>query len=143
MLHGYTVELVSSPKVIQVVAAVIVEDGKIFATQRGPGMKLPGMWEFPGGKIEAGESAKTALRREIQEELECAIEIGEEVTTTEYEYDFGIVRLTSLWASLVDARPTLTEHQEARWLNSNELFSVEWAPADVPAIEIVARSLQR
>ncbi|MDR7329061.1 (deoxy)nucleoside triphosphate pyrophosphohydrolase [Corynebacterium guangdongense] len=133
----------SKSKVIDVVAAVIVKEGKVFATQRGPGMLLPGKWEFPGGKVEDGEQGEIALRREIQEELQCRIDVGDKVTTTEYLYDFGTIRLTSFWAKLIDEWPVLTEHQESRWLSSAGLHSVEWAPADLPAVDIVAERLNR
>lgn len=132
-------------KIINVVGAVITEnngDGpRIFATRRGPGKPMAGYWEFPGGKIEVGESAHSALVREIEEELQCTISVGSEVTTTEYAYDFGTVRLTTYWSTLNDVRPTLTEHTEARWLCTNDLASVEWAPADIPAVELIAQQL--
>lgn len=125
-------------KQINVVGAVIVKDGEILCAQRGPDGSLPGMWEFPGGKIETGESARQALQREITEELECEVVVGDEVTTTIHEYDFGTVTLTTFYCELLDGKtPTLTEHSEVRWLRPEHLTSVEWAPADVPAIELI------
>ncbi len=122
-------------KRINVVGAVIVKDGKVLAAQRGMDMALAGKWEFPGGKIEATETPQAALRRELQEELRCTAEVGEFVATTEYEYDFGIVVLTTYYCTLIDGQPTLTEHAAIRWLPGAELGQLEWAPADIPAVE--------
>lgn len=98
-------------------------------------MSLSGFWEFPGGKIEPGESAQEALAREMREELLCTVSVGELVETTAHEYDFGVVTLTTFYATLIDGEPRLTEHSEIRWIPVAELRSVEWAPADVPAVE--------
>jgi len=122
-------------KRIEVVGAVLMDDGKILAAQRGEDMALAGYWEFPGGKIESGEQPEEALRRELAEELLCDAEVGEFLDTTEHEYDFGIVVLTTYFATFNGQAPTLTEHSEIRWLEPDELKSVEWAPADVPAVE--------
>ncbi len=124
-------------KKINVVGAVIVRDGLILCAQRGPRGALGGMWEFPGGKIEPGESPRDALVREIDEELSCEVVVGQEVTTTTYLYDFGTVTLTTFWCELVSGTPTLTEHAAVRWLPPAELDGLEWAPADVPAVEII------
>lgn len=120
---------------IHVVGAVLVRDGKILAARRGDGMSLAGMWEFPGGKIEAGETPQEALRRELEEELRCRAEIGERVETTEHEYDFGVVILTTYFCTLIEGEPQLTEHAEITWLPAADLDVLEWAPADVPAVE--------
>lgn len=124
-------------KEINVVGAVVTNDGKILSTQRSESMSLPGMWEFPGGKIEPGESPRAALVREMQEELLCTVEIGDQVASTRYEYDFGFVTLTTFYSTLVDGEPQLTEHSEIRWIDAANLDSVEWAPADVPAVETI------
>ena len=124
-------------KRIVVVGAVIFSDGKIFATKRGEGMSLQGMWEFPGGKIENGETPQQALVREIQEELGAVVSVGELVTTTEHEYDFGIVELTTYRCSLISGTPAITEHSESLWLEPSQLHTLEWAPADIPAVEIL------
>jgi len=124
-------------KQIAVVGAVVVRDGSILCAQRGGSGALPGLWEFPGGKIEAGETPRQALEREIAEELDCLIEVGKEVTRTTYEYDFGVVTLTTFYCRLLDGEPRLTEHQAVRWLRPDQLRSIEWAPADIPAFEML------
>lgn len=124
-------------KQINVVGAVLTQGTKVLAAQRGEGMSLAGMWEFPGGKIEQGETPQQALRRELQEELNCIAEIGEKVTTTEHDYDFGTVILTTFFGTIVDQEPTLTEHTEVRWVEATDLGELPWAPADVPAVELV------
>lgn len=121
-------------KDIHVVGAVIIEKGKILCAQRGRNMSLPLLWEFPGGKIEAGESPKEALQREIKEEILCKIEVGEQVEHTVYEYDFGIVNLTTFECKLIEGRPILTEHESIKWSEPQELPLLDWAPADIPAI---------
>lgn len=122
-------------KQINVVGAVIVKDKKILAAKRGSEMSLPGLWEFPGGKIEPGETPEQALQRELQEELLCSADIGEHIETTAHEYDFGIVTLSTYYATLEAGRPQLTEHAEIRWIPPADLLTVEWAPADIPAVE--------
>ncbi|MEH6781275.1 MAG: (deoxy)nucleoside triphosphate pyrophosphohydrolase [Rhodoglobus sp.] len=127
-------------KQIDVVGAVIVRDDLVLCAQRGPGGALPGMWEFPGGKIEAGETARDALAREITEELECEVAVGELITTTTHEYDFGIVVLTTFYCELLSGTPVLTEHAEVVWLSPAELSALEWAPADIPAVELIQKA---
>ncbi len=128
-------------KRINVVGAVLTQGTKVLAAQRGEGMSLAGMWEFPGGKIEQGETPQEALRRELQEELLCTAEIGEKVTTTEHDYDFGTVILTTFFGTIVNQEPTLTEHAEVRWVEASALSELPWAPADVPAVELVTAHL--
>ncbi|MEW4305790.1 (deoxy)nucleoside triphosphate pyrophosphohydrolase [Rossellomorea marisflavi] len=125
-------------KDIHVVGAVIFRDGKILCAQRGNDKSLPLLWEFPGGKIEKGETAKQALLREIQEEMKVSIVVNEQIEHTVHEYDFGIVHLTTFACELINEEPTLTEHAAIKWLTPAELHSLEWAPADVPAIEKLA-----
>lgn len=124
-------------KEINVVGAVIRRDGVILCAQRGAAGSLPGMWEFPGGKIEPGETPREALEREIIEELQCRVSVGELVTSTVHEYDFGIVTLTTFICELVEGVPVLSEHDAVVWLPPSELKSLEWAPADVPAVELL------
>lgn len=125
---------------IHVVGAVITDGDRILCAQRGYEKALAGLWEFPGGKIEQGESPQEALQREIQEEMQCEIEIGEQVEHTEYEYDFGVVHLTTFYCKLVNGEPVLTEHTAIEWLKPDELEELEWAPADIPAIEKISKT---
>lgn len=129
-------------KNIRVVGAVIIDGDKILCAQRGMEKSLPGLWEFPGGKIEETETPQSALQREIQEEMHCQVEIGEQVEHTEYEYDFGIVHLTTFYCQLIEGTPVLTEHIEIQWLKADELDQLEWAPADIPAIEKLKKTYQ-
>ncbi|WP_363331229.1 (deoxy)nucleoside triphosphate pyrophosphohydrolase [Microbacterium sp. SCN 70-27] len=120
--------------------AVIVRGGLILSARRGPQSRLPGLWEFPGGKIEPGETALQALEREIREELDCEVDVGEELTTTTYAYDFGDITLTTFWCELRSGTPRLTEHSEVRWMHPAELDSIEWASADIPAVRLIVES---
>jgi 8-oxo-dGTP diphosphatase len=126
-------------KHIDVVGAVIIREGEILCAQRGPDSSLPGMWEFPGGKIEAGESARDALQREIVEELRCRVRVGEKVTETSHEYEFGVVALTTFYCELIEGSPMLSEHAAVTWLLPADLGTLDWAPADIPAVEIIQR----
>ena len=121
-------------KTIHVVAAVIEKDGLIFASQRGYGAYKDG-WEFPGGKIEKGESPEEALQREIREELDTEIEINEYLMSVEYDYpDFHLV-MKCYRCSVVSGKLTLKEHEDARWLKKEELDSVDWLPADLAVVK--------
>lgn len=95
------------------------------------------MWEFPGGKIEPGETPRAALEREIVEELDCVITVGDEVTTTTHEYEFGIVTLTTFYCRMIKGTPRLTEHQAIEWLKPSQLVTLNWAPADLPAVRAI------
>lgn len=126
-------------KTIRVVAAVIKatnENGEtmIFATQRGYG-DFKGGWEFPGGKIEEGETPKEALVREIREELETEIAVGELIDTVEYDYPTFHLSMDCFWAKIVSGNLVLKEHEAAKWLTRDELGTVEWLPADIGLIE--------
>ena len=127
-------------KELKVVAAVIFQDGKVFATQRGYGPYKDG-WEFPGGKVEAGESPEDALRREIHEELETDIQVGELIDTIEYDYPDFHLSMKCYVCEILSGNPHLVEHEAARWLTTDQLDSVEWLPADITLIPKIARML--
>lgn len=125
-------------KTINVVAAIIKatdEKGEpiIFATQRGYG-DFKGGWEFPGGKIEEGETPEAALVREIREELDTEIEVGELLDTIEYDYPTFHLSMKCFWSSIVSGDLVLKEHEAARWLTKDEIFDVEWLPADISLV---------
>lgn len=120
-------------KTIKVVAAVIRDGDKIFATQRGYG-DLKGGWEFPGGKIEEGETPQEALKREIMEELDTEIEVGELIDTIEYDYPEFHLSMGCYWCSVVSGDLVLKEHEAARWLGKDKLMDVEWLPADIEVV---------
>ncbi len=127
----------SLAKRIEVVGAVFIREGKILACKRSESMSLPGFWEFPGGKIEKGETPEQALRRELDEELNCEANVGDHLVTTEHTYEFGTVVLSTYLCDLGTTEPTLEEHEEMRWLAPSELRSVDWAPADIPAVKLL------
>jgi len=134
-------------KTIRVVAAIIRatnEEGEliIFATQRGYG-DFKGGWEFPGGKIEAGETPQEALKREIMEELKTEIMVGELIDTIEYDYPTFHLSMDCFWAEIVSGDLVLTEHKAAKWLKKSELDSVEWLPADVTLIEKIKKYIKK
>ena len=121
-------------KTIKVVAAIIKDDDRIFATQRGYGEFKDG-WEFPGGKVEAGETPQKALKREIMEELETVISVGELIDTIEYDYPNFHLSMDCFWCKIVSGELVLKEAEAARWLTKDMLDSVEWLPVDVALIE--------
>ncbi|SQC57041.1 CTP pyrophosphohydrolase [Listeria newyorkensis] len=122
-------------KNIHVVGAVIIQNDKILCAQRAENTSLALQWEFPGGKIEKDETPQNALIREIQEEIDCQITIGEQLEHTIYEYDFGIVHLTTFLCHLIQGEPKLLEHNAIKWLKPSDLTSLTWAPADIPAVQ--------
>ena len=121
-------------KTIEVAAAIIVKDNRIFATQRGYGEFKDG-WEVPGGKIEPGESAQEALVREIREELDVDIRVGKLLETVEYDYPEFHLTMHCFICELLSEEIVLKEHEDARWLKKDELDSVPWLPADITIIE--------
>lgn len=121
-------------KKIEVVAAIIIRDGKVFATQRGYG-EWKDWWEFPGGKIEAGECPQEALVREIREELDAEIEVGELIETVEWDYPAFHLTMHCFVCSLVSESMHLNEHEASAWLTRETLHSVKWLPADEGLIQ--------
>lgn len=132
-------------KTIRVVAAIIKainENGEpiIFATQRGYG-EFKGGWEFPGGKIEEGETPQEALKREIMEELETEIVVGELINTIEYDYPTFHLSMDCFWVEIVSGDLVLKEHEAAKWLTKEELDSVDWLPADITLIDKIKAAI--
>ena len=116
-------------KTIEVVAAIIIKEGEVFATQRGYG-EFKGWWEFPGGKIESGECSQDALKREIREELDAEISVGELLETVEWDYPNFHLTMHCFICSLTSESMHLNEHEAATWLTKETLHSVKWLPAD-------------
>jgi len=131
-------------KTVKVAAAVICDSlerpTKFLATARGYG-EFKGRWEFPGGKIEASETSQQALIREIQEELDVKIKVGELIDTIEYDYPTFHLSMDCFWCIVVDGKITLKEAEAAKWLNKDKVYSVDWLPADITLIEKIQNSL--
>lgn len=132
-------------KTVRVVAAVIKSTNEnkepiIFATQRGYG-DFKGGWEFPGGKIEEGETPEQALKREIMEELGTEISVGELIDTIEYDYPQFHLSMDCFWCEIVSGNLVLKEHESARWLTKKQLNDVKWLPADVTLIEKIGKEI--
>lgn len=128
-------------KTIRVVAAIIRDGDRIFATQRGYGDFKDG-WEFPGGKIEEGESPEKAIVREIKEELDAIIIVGDLLTTVEYDYPQFHLSMDCFWAELApDSHLKLLEHEAAKWLLIEDVDSVDWLPADIQVVNAIKDSI--
>lgn len=126
-------------KTIDVVAAIIVRDGKIFATQRGYG-DLAGGWEFPGGKIEPGESPEEAVVREICEELDVDVSVGRLLEVVDYDYEKFHLHMQCFLAHIERGEPRLVEHSAAKWLGAADIDSVAWLPADIQVVEAIKQA---
>ena len=127
-------------KTIRVVAAVIRKDDRIFATQRGYGEFKDG-WEFPGGKIEPGETPQQAIVREIREELETEIRVGDLIDTIEYDYPTFHLSMDCFWCEIVEGSLELKEHEAAKWLDRESLYTVDWLPADVGLVVKIQKGI--
>ncbi|MGN8774712.1 (deoxy)nucleoside triphosphate pyrophosphohydrolase [Candidatus Weimeria sp. HCP3S3_B5] len=127
-------------KTLHVVCAVIRKDDKIFATQRGYGEFKDG-WEFPGGKIESGETPQQALKREIHEELDTEINVGDQIETVEYDYPEFHLSMQCYWCNVVSGKLTLLEAEDARWLTKDTIESVGWLPADKELVQKIKESM--
>ncbi len=129
-----------SAPVVRVAAAVLCRGGKVLIARRAPNKKMGGLWEFPGGKIEKGESAGEALKRELKEELGIDVDPGPELMTHRHAYEFGVVDLVSVFGRCaVDGDLSSTDHDELKWVAPGDLRSYDLAPADVPTAERLAR----
>ena len=128
-------------KIIEVVAAIIIKDGQVFATQRGYG-EFRGWWEFPGGKMEPGESPQAALKHEIREELDAEIELGELLETVEWDYPNFHLTMHCFVCRLLSESLHLNEHEAATWLTHETLRSVKWLPADEILLDKIAEYLK-
>ncbi len=123
-------------KTVNVAAAVIKENNQIFATQRGYG-EFSGMWEFPGGKVEQGETPKEALKREIKEELDVEIKVGDLINIVEFDYPNFHLTMHCFFCTIILGNLILKEHKAAKWLTKNELGNVDWLPADLEILDII------
>mgnify|MGYP001548874032 CR=1 FL=1 len=123
-------------KQIDVVAAIIVKNNQVFAARRKTGIHLAGYWELPGGKLEHGETPEQCLLRELQEELSITTKIGRYIGESLYDYGTKVIRLIAYQVEHIEGRFQLIEHDELRWLSVEELETVEWAPADIPIVEL-------
>lgn len=123
---------------IRVVGAVFRDGDRFLACRKKPGKPLEGHWEFPGGKIEPGESPEQALAREIREELNLIARVSSKLTTTTYQYDFDTIELTTFYCTLISGKLRLSDHDATRWVSPAEAMEMTWASADIPAVEKLA-----
>ena len=131
-----------SLKTLKVVAAVIEKDQKIYATQRGYG-DFKGGWEFPGGKVESGETYSEALKREIQEELNVEIEVNDHICTVEFDYPTFHLSMECDWCKITMGNLPLVEHEAAKWLRKDQLYSVDWLPADIEVVDNILQNIKK
>ena len=129
-------------KIIEVVGAAIIKEDKVLVMQRSNQMTLPGMWEFPGGKVEANETEQEALIREIKEELSVTINILDYINEASYDYEFGTVQLKVYTAEIISGQIALEEHSDGKWVTADELKNIDWAPVDIPAAKALVKVLR-
>ena len=127
-------------KEIHVAAAIIYNNEKIFAAQRGYG-EWKDFWEFPGGKIEPGETPQEALRREILEELDTEVAVGDRLTVVEYDYPQFHLKMECFWCTIIKGRLTLLEAEDSAWLGRDELYSLRWLPADMEVVRQIEQHI--
>lgn len=127
-------------KTIEVVAAIIINDNKIYCAKRANKGEVALKWEFPGGKIEKGENPKDALVREIQEELNATIKVNDYFMSVEHQYDSFFIKMHSYLCSIEKGTLTLSEHVEDKWLHMDKLSTLDWAPADIPIVNKLINS---
>ena len=128
-------------KIINVVGAAIVTNGTVLCAQRGPGKSLAGYWEFPGGKVQQGETAEEAIVREIEEELRVTIHPDKFVTTVDYDYPNFHLTMHCFLSSITQGEIELVEHEAMKWLTRDELDTVDWLPADIEVVEALKKLL--
>lgn len=124
---------------IKVTAALIIDSGKVLIAKRKPTARLAGLWEFPGGKIENGESPRSCLARELREEFEIDVVVGEHVGTSVWEYDFGTIELMAFKAWIVAGDMKLNDHAEVAWVDAGDIDGYDLAPADLPFVRMIKR----
>jgi 8-oxo-dGTP diphosphatase len=129
-------------KIIRVVAGAIIKDGRLLAALRGPGMSQAGLWELPGGKVEPGEDDRTALARELLEELGVTVTVGDFIGVCEHAYPGKTVQLVAYACRVLGGVPAVTEHAELRWVGAGELDGLTWAPADIPLLPATRERLR-
>ena len=120
---------------VRVVAGVVIEKGRVMVTRRGPHIRLAGLWEFPGGKVEDGEDDETALVRELWEELQIRVEMGEFVGENIHTEERGPFCLVAYRVTISEGRPVLSDHDEIAWVKPENLKDLDWAPADIPLLD--------
>ena len=126
----------------RVTCAVMIRGGRVLLARRSQGQKNAGLWEFPGGKIEENETPEEALKREIREELDTEISVGDLIDTVEYDYPEFHLNMKCYWAKVVKGGLLLKEHEAAMWLDLYELYSVEWLPSDLSLLTTIERIIQ-
>lgn len=129
-------------RTVEVVAAVIVEKDLILCTQRPKGKSFSGFWEFPGGKVEKGETLEEALIREIKEELDATIKLDSLITLVNYEYSDFFLKMHVFRCSLLDEKVTPLENQKTKWLKSEDLYKVKWLPSDGGLIKLISEEIK-